>query len=131
MGRRPDAYNYALVAWLHEFYGAGRKFSSGRQWSIQAGRSANSVYAIEESGYATPENLIALARAAEVSPVKAIVVGGHLTQEEGDPATLGLAQSEEELLRCFRTLDPVHQELVHELCRQLAGTVSRQAREAP
>ena len=131
MGRRIGVHNSALVAWLHKFYGAGRKFSSGRQWSIQAGRSANSVYAIEESGYATPDNLIALARAADVSPILAMVVGGHLTQEEGDPAALGLSQSEDELLCCFRTLHPPHQELMHELCRQLAATVSRQALEDP
>ena len=108
MPRDPNDFNDALVGWLHSHYGPGRKYRSGRQWSIRAGLNSGAVNAIETAGYGSPTALIALARAAGVSPLYVLQMDGHLTPEECDPSQLALAPQEQAVLQRYRLLsEPV------------------------
>ena len=112
--------NDNLVAWVRSLYGPGRRFANHRELALQAGRNAHAVYTIEQEGRATGALLIDLARAAGESPLRALLIGGHLRQDEVDLHGLLPTESEMALLDCYRVLPSHCQKLVHELCWQLA-----------
>ena len=62
--------NPALTAWVREFYGVGKRFSSARNLSIATGRNENTVARLEESGYATAEVIVDIARTVGTDPLE-------------------------------------------------------------
>ena len=114
--------NEQLIAWVRGLYGPGRTFENHRDLALAAGRNAAAVYTLEQEGRATGSLLIDLARASGESPLRALLIGGHLTQEEIDPTGLLPEESERALLECYVSLPRPSQRLVRELCQQLAET---------
>ncbi len=102
--KREKAFNPALVAWVQAQYGAGKKHSSGRKLAKAAGRNVNAVNILEDSGEASAELLIDLARAAEVSPTEALVIAGYLTAEEVGPSNFKPTDKERLLVVEYRQL---------------------------
>ena len=115
--------NETLIEWLRAMYGPGRQFRSARQWSMRAGLSPSVVSAIEESGAGSCTSLIALARAAGVSPIEVMLIGGHLRPEDRDTSPLDLADREQTLLRRYKQMGLEAQDLIDEVARQLANRV--------
>ena len=131
MPRDPNDFNDALVGWLHSHYGPGRKYRSGRQWSIRAGLNSGAVNAIETAGYGSPTALIALARAAGVPPLYVLQMDGHLTPEECDPSQLELTPQEQELLQRYRNADAGVRMLAESLLSRLYATSPDPGSESP
>ena len=104
---KPDKhYSRQVIEWLRTNYGPqpDKPFSSGRQWSLAAGRSPNTVSSIEETGRYTAETLVLLARAANEPVMRVLQTGGFLNADEIDPDVLALTPQEERLLAVHRLL---------------------------
>ena len=93
--------NASIVDWVRSFYGPGRQYASARSLSLAARHNENAVKRLEENGYATPEVLVDIARAAGVSPVDPLLIVGLLEEEE---VTTELSGREPELVRLFRRM---------------------------
>lgn len=107
MQERTADHGEALREWVRSHYGPGAKFSSGRQWSWQAGfKSPNIVSGIEISGHATCEALIKLAEAAEESPLCVLTLAGYLKPEHGRVDQVSLTEEEADLLQMYRQTRP-------------------------
>ncbi len=107
MPSRVNEYNPELVKWVHSLYGPGKQFSSARQLSISAGRNANAVGTIEQTGRATAEVIVDIARAARVSPLDALVTGRLLKLCEVQALADDVITAEErEFLRLYRETGP-------------------------
>lgn len=120
--RRTPEYSTALVNWVRNLYGTGQRFVSARQLAIGAGRNPNAVYTIEEVGYASADLLIDLARAVRISPLEALVVGGHLTNAEASPSTVAWDAAEHRFVRQRRDLSHEDRGVLDRLCQQLWAT---------
>jgi len=103
--------NEALIEWVRAMYGPGRQFPSARQWSMKAGLSPSAVSAIEESGRGSCASLMALAKAAGVSPIQVMLIGDYLQPEDCDTSPRDLADREQTLLRRYRQMRPRAQDL--------------------
>ena len=102
--RRP---NPALTEWVRGFYGVGKRFSSGRSLSIATGRNENTVARLEESGHATAEVIVDIARTVGTDPLDALVLVGLLQDDEvAGGADNRLTVEEQDLLQCYRRTTP-------------------------
>ena len=75
------------------------------------GRDPSAIAKLEASGNATPEMLVAIARACGQSPVKFLIVAGLLTEDDSQVPTVHLSGQEEELVLGFQRLPECAQEL--------------------
>lgn len=108
--------------WLQGLWGEGKAFQSARQLSLAAGLSENAVSKMETGGPRSPKALIAVARAGGESPLRALALGGHLTEEEVRPVAANLTRREQSLLAQYRQMDNGAKDMCDILCRRLIGT---------
>ena len=90
-----------LLEWLRRQYGPDKPFKSPRNLSLAAGRNENQVARIEETGHATIDVLLDLARVTGESPLAMFVLGGWLTEAE---VNTGLTVDEMRFLEKWRRL---------------------------
>ena len=133
MPQKPRSRNEALVTWVRGMCGPGRQFASARKWSIRAGLSPSVVSSIEESGSASCNTLIALARAANVSPLYVLQISEHLTAAECDPAQAGqrLTDRERLLLQRYRLANDAMRDAVDIVLSQSLETDQAPGPENP
>ena len=89
---------------MRTLYGTGKKYKSPRALSFAIGRDPGAISKIEHSGNATPEMVVALARACDQSPVKFLIVAGLLTDSDTQFPATKLSGQEEELVAGFQSL---------------------------
>ena len=118
MPRNPDDFNHHLVDFLRSMYGPGRLFPSGRKWSASAGLSPGAVSTIETIGHGTPTVLIALARAASLSPLRLLEMDNHLTAEECGAGGDQITPKERLLLERYRMQDAEMQDAIDSILQR-------------
>ena len=84
---RTREFSQELVDFVRGLYGPGKKHPNPHQLSLAMGRDPNAVSRLEETGNATPDVLLRLARAVGVSPISLFLESGFL--EESDVPELG------------------------------------------
>ena len=109
--KKEKVFNSALVTWARSLYGDGKRYSSGRKLAKAAGRNVNAVNILEDSGEASAELLIDLARAAGTSPTDVLAIAGYLTNEEIGPPTFKVTEAEQGLIQEYRELPVYGQDL--------------------
>ena len=94
-------YNQELVDWVRRQYGPEKRFGSPRSLSIAIGRNENQIARIEESGRASVEVLVDIARANGENPLNVFMFAGWLTEGE---VNTGLTVDEMRFLEKWRRL---------------------------
>tara|TARA_R100001594_G_scaffold75335_1_gene110104 strand:- start:2738 stop:3148 length:411 start_codon:yes stop_codon:yes gene_type:complete len=108
-----------LSKWVRGLYGEGRKFSSGRALSRGAGRNSNTVSDIENTGKATIEAVMAIARAADFPILTALKMIGVVNDADLDNPVF--SEDEVQLLADFRRLSITDQRTVLRVTASLLG----------
>ena len=113
---RKSRYNRNMVAeqtklaeWLTRLYGPGTQFHSARQLALAAGLNDSTLSRIIERGSASPDSLIAIARAVGEEPLQLLVMAGWLTEAE---VSKKLNKRETDLLHRFRHMRPKFKDLL-------------------
>ena len=94
-------YNQELVDWVRRQYGPEKRFGSPRSLSIAIGRNENQIARIEESGRASVEVLVDIARANGENPLNVFMFVGWLTEGE---VNTGLTVDEMRFLEKWRRI---------------------------
>ena len=101
---RTRTWNEELVQLVRTLYGTGKKFKSPRALSFAIGRDPGAISKIEQTGNATPEMVVNIARACGQSPVKFLIIAGLLAEEDTQIPATQLSGQEEELVAGFQNL---------------------------
>jgi len=117
---RTREWNEELVKLVRTLYGPGKKFKSPRALSFAIGRDPGAISKLEESGNATLEMVVNIARACDQSPVKFQIVAGWLSEEEVSSG--GVSVEERSLLEKMRRLGQADQDMLSEILDRLLAS---------
>ena len=116
--------NEELVRLVRGLYGTGRTHKSPRALSFAVGRDPGAIAKLEASGNATPEMVVAIARACGQSPVKFLIIAGLLTEVDTQIPATRLSGQEEELVNGFQSLPLEGQRWMLGSLQGMLGTAS-------